>query len=359
MFINLTKSIIFFLLFFVPISNSDDEIPKITSVYLDRPIWALGLEDANWLLPSRDDKTTIEIALFSFSGIKKKDKLKEPKIQPTGSLGRTTRSLPLFLGERINIETSCQASNYLFVVENVGSVLAGVPYEIEDLLKVFGENKPDYIVTGHIVQDYFDYRTNVELEFWDVKTKKIIFKLNKSKLFNDPVDAAAILPKNFFSELKNKNICQFHNKYKTNYPAPMNNLVSHYMDGLGQLFAQTIAENKLVDPNSLYGEDDMLDWYLTLWEHMPNSDATKLIFFKGILSSIKYGGEAHKKYIPQLKNYIEFNNNQKDVITLLSPLLYSKMGNESECKIMKKKLLEKDSEEYKKWLNSINCNTEK
>ena len=96
--------------------------PKdIVSISIDRPIWTLGYEDANWLLPKKE-KDCNHFVILNFS-VEMKGVPEEGDEQKEDDIGRLTRSLPLYLGERINLEKMAKATNINLLLKGIVSGL--------------------------------------------------------------------------------------------------------------------------------------------------------------------------------------------------------------------------------------------
>jgi len=344
------------LLFIIsPWAAAESEQPKITSFYIEKPLWSVGLGDADWLLP-RTKKESGRFAFFSFSRKIEGDKSKAG-VQQEDDSGRTSRSLPLYLAERMTVGSSCSAENHVFAVVGSGPVVAHQEWSVDDFSPVFNDSKPDYIVYGHILQDYMALRTTITVKVWSTIKNKQVFEVSESSLFDSPVNIAATLQKKFFKKLTQHTDCKIQeSKY---YPSPTGKLISPYLDGLGQLLSQTLVVNDVTDADSLWGEENMLNWYLSLWEHMPNSDAPKLMYVRGVITSVDYGGVAKKDFLPGLESYLQRSKDRIDAVTMLSPYIYKRVGNVAECKKAKARMLAIKDDLYQEWLARVECDESK
>jgi len=329
-----------------------DDPPEISVLSLDVPIWANGLNHAEWLLAGNKDNAK-KIGFFNLSA-KKSNMPTKPITQKEDDIGRTSRSLPLYLAERINVETGCNATNYIFVIKGAGPVLSVEEWSFEILKSIAIKNELDIVVFGHYEKDYLDLRSTLKIEAWDVKQEKKVFSIVEKTFFSETSGVAAKIPFYFQSELEEKGICQYTNSNK--YPKPDPNILPQYLDGLGQLLAQTLADNEILPGSAIWGEAQMIEWYRSLWQDMPESDANRLMFAKGLIASKRYGGTVHKEYSVNFRNFLDLNFDTSDTLSKLSPLFYSEFGFESECISAKKKLSEVKGR-YNEWLLRINCSS--
>lgn len=327
------------------------ETPKVTSAYIDRPLWALSLEEADWLLPDKggEGKT---LGFFSFSH-EKTNMPEKATVQQEDDTGRTTRSLPIYLAERINLDTACNAENHIFVVKGSGPVVSGKEWDRDILLDYLGDNAPDYIVTGHIKQDYLDTRTTITLNVWDTEKQKEVMNISESALFSQSQNVAAVLPGKFFQKINTVLGCE--TELSTRYPRPPEDLLPVYLDALGQLLAQTLTQNGMMPAEAIWGEENMLNWYLDLWESFPQSDAPKLMYIRGVLASVEYGGVAEEKFAPNLISYLSKIEQSNRVLNRLSPLIYARLGQQDKCEKQKSSLQKLASRDYAKWLTALDC----
>jgi hypothetical protein len=327
-----------------------EEIPEVTTLTLDMPIWAVGFNDAKWLINASKSNTN-KIGFFNLSA-KKSNMPKEPITQKEDDLGRTSRSLPLYLAERINIETQCAAINYVFVAQGKGPIVSGERWNVESFKKLANDEQLDFIVFGHYEKDYFDLRSSLKLEVWDVKKEIELFSIVEKSLFKEASSVAAKLPSFFQNKIETKNICHYVDSKI--YPKPRPDILAPYLDGLGQMLAQTLADNDVISGSSIWGEVQMIEWYRSLRQSMPESDANKLMFTKGIMTSKRYGGVAHKDYSKNFRDFLKSNFNKNDTLSKMSPLFYSEFGFVKDC-IAAKNDLSGSSTEYKNWLSKIDC----
>lgn len=333
----------------IPSLTLAEKKPGISVLLLDRPVWASGLKDAKWLFQTSKKKYTIAFFSLSMSKSNMPSKITTQKEDDTG---RTTRSLPLYLAERVNVGSSCSAVNYIFVIKGAGPVVSKRPWEFHTLVRVLGKDMPDFIVFGHYNQDYFNQRSIVTIELWSVKKKSKLFQLKKTSLFSGPSNVAAKVPDLFQEKLEKNKLCAFSRSAR--YPKPTPKLLPAYLDGLGQLLMQTLADNNVIPASSIWGEENMLAWYRHLWKYMPQSDASKLMFARGIITSKRYGGNAHKTYSPIMRKYLLSEADKGNVLVRLSPLYYAEFGYVKDCKRVKSQL-QVGSKVYLKWLDKIDC----
>ncbi len=335
-----------FLLFSVQLwaLNSND----IVSIPIDKPIWAFGLNDASWLFPNI--KRNSKVAIFDFS-IKQMNMPKVETQQREDDIGRTSRSIPLYIFERLFIESDIEPVNYVFCVKNIGPIVSAKRtsgIELNDQLK----NRYDYIITGTVEKNYLNLQTVIKIYVFETKNKIEKLIVEYKTLGKSTPEAGAIasdlLIVKFIKLAKCKTI-----DLVNIYQRPQNNVVPYYLDGLGQLLMQTLIQNKIVSKEGLWGEKDILQLYKTLWDNDNNNNCIKIMYIKGIIASIDYKGDAYISHIDGLKRYIFENINSSDYIVKLSPILFKKINDTSSYKKVTNILNKNESGEYLNWINNL------
>lgn len=323
---------------------------NIYTLELDRPIWAVGLKDAAWLLPAKDAGAAT-FAIFNFS-VEMRGVPTEGQTRKEDDAGRISRALPLYFAERINIETRSKAINYNLVMNGVGPVVAGKRTGGKDIASALKAAKPTFIITGHFEKDFLKLRNKLTVYVYDPARNKERVLAEVSELFSDTHRLASKSANSFVEKLCAQKYCT-RSVATTNYSAPPDALLLPYLDALGQLFVQTLVQNGIAPKTSLWGEDDMLLWYSRLWHDLPQSDASKLMYFRGVTASIDYKGDAYKNHLMQIEEFLKNSQNKADVLNRLSPLYYQATGNKAMLRLKCSELRAIKDPIYAKWLDQF------
>ena len=112
---------------------------------MDRPIWYAGLEDPQWLLPSKGPESRqVMVMALAVDG--------QPNLPPgrEDELGRLTRSLPLFLAEHVWLSTPHRGTAALPMAEQGGWAVMGRPWPEDAICNQLGdaERSSTTLVTG-------------------------------------------------------------------------------------------------------------------------------------------------------------------------------------------------------------------
>ena len=320
----------------------------IVTVQLDRPLWALSLDDPSWIFP--DTKPKKKVLVFCFSAAQK-GAPKEGQTQQEDDLGRTTRSLPLYISERINLETDTHAINLIPILKGTGPIVAGQRNDPKEIVSALSK-KPDFIISGHFEQDYIGLRKKIVIYLYETKTQKEIILVEISSFFKSHSDVGVQAASEIMQALARTKAFNFHSS-PSNFPRPSQKYLREYLDGLGQLFIQTVVQNGYAPAASLWGEDRMLAWYHSLWEAIPDSYAPRIMYLRGILASHSYGTEAFKPHAQTFGDYLMSIEDRDDILNRLSPLYFKELEETERLKAKIDQLRNIDDPRYVDWLTRI------
>ncbi|MCL1972093.1 MAG: hypothetical protein FWG57_03785 [Endomicrobia bacterium] len=322
---------------------------KVTAIRISQPIWSTGFNDASWLFPKIERK--MKIAIFGFS-VQEENPLRQAGESKEDDIGRTSRSAPLYIMERLFVETDIEPVNFVLLLGNKGPVISAVRNEGKELTKNL-ENKYEYILTGTIERNCLNLNTTVKIFLYEQKSgeENILIEYNSDKSVEEAAFNAATLAIDKLIEILH---CNKSADLANYYARPKLSTAPYYLSGLGQLLTQTLIQNQLVS-NDIWGEENMLNWYMKLSDDDSNNNCAKLMYLKGIIASIDYGGNAYDAHIGNLKEYVDIfkNINLDDLIVKLSPIFFKKLNDidlfNEICGILKNK----GSIEYVDWLNRV------
>lgn len=330
-----------------------EETPQVTVIHLDRPIWLLGLGDAQWLFKFRAQANGAKVSVFPLANVSPSD-LQEPTQQREDEIGRATRSLALFLSERIFAETTCRSSAEVPVVQGAGPVVSGKEWPVESLVTASKEASPAVIISGAVERRYAGARSRVTIEVWDAASQKLETSLEDVRYFEQPNSGALALTERVVQYLVRSSRCERLHA-PSGWDRPSENLVGPYLDALGQLLPQALAENGVVPASSIWGEVDMLAWYSTLRQHMPSSVPARLIYVRGILMSKAYGGSAYSQFQSDLFSEASTVTHPPNEVARLAPLIFARFGEDERCKSSKLVLSKGADESFASWLGRVQC----
>jgi hypothetical protein len=330
------------------LATSPDDV---SNFQLMRPVWALGFADAGWLFAYRGDEKRATVGVFplAMAGTKEDHVLRD-----TDATGRLTRAIPLYLAERLYLETTCDVPVNMFVVRNEGPLVTGDAPARDALVRAAGDPPPSVLVSGTLAREEVPLvRVTIEIQTIDGRRSTIVTRVGDEPtldFLNEIVDAAV----GFVVDAK---LCE-----RTKVPAalerPPVTHVAPYVGALGQLLSQTLADAKVMPVSSLWSEVGMMAWYERLRTELPSLLAPRLIELRGVLLSQSYGGTEYAARLPLVLAELEQADTAGNAVGRLAPLVYSRAGKADACEAAKIRLAADKDPSYAKWLSAVQCRSE-
>ncbi len=280
----------------------------------DKPIWYYGLKSPEWLLPKELKKENIGFLSFvDLTG--KSENLTE--LQPENDSGRMTRSLPLLLQEILVFNFNTETKFLLPIAKEVGPVVLKSEYNIKSLTDAARTNDLDLLVTGSITEKGNEYEIKVilfESKSQSIQTLEMkLLKDGKNKDFTNSLNS--IISK--IAEISD--IQPVEADY---YNVPSEDIVYNYLGALGQSLMQSLVDNKVVKLENLWGERNILNWYLNLALCAPENVVSKIILISGLAKSKSYGSDVYKEFKEQIVAIISDEQSENSTIRQLVPFVY-------------------------------------
>lgn len=307
------------------------------------PLWSYSLEEPNWVIPNKAEGCK-KVVFLSYAnvGVKEEGNGHAEKEDP---MGRLTRALPLYLGEKMEYETEASSNVLVPVIDGAGLVVSSKMYDYDFIKNIVAQSNADYLVTGGIKEDenyiYVDnyiYDNSGNKTEINKKLSKMTFGSEFNKMVQEITDSIHI-----------KSVCC--GKY---YKTPKDSLVSIYINSLSQLLSQSMVKNKYISKDSLWGERNILNWYLNMAIENKEYPYFKFFLLSGISTCKEYGSEIYL----ELKNEVITLLNEKDDLYVgerLKPLAYKIYDMNKEFNDCKNELLIKyqEDKEYTEWLSKL------
>ncbi|WP_143315258.1 hypothetical protein [Clostridium sp. HBUAS56017] len=322
--------------------KAEDGDVKINLVVLDSPIWYYNLKNPEWLTVKKEDAE--KIGLIPYIDLTKEDK-PEAEVQAEDGVGTLTRTIPLYIGERIKFCTNYDENVVIPFAENFGPIVSNKEYNqvaFKQISKKLGISK---LITGSIA----------------MKNTTLIVKNYIYDAIKDSVETVIYdLDEECFGEDLNdmvKDVVEEHlgNKSENSsyYIVPSNEDIPMYISALGQQLTQTFIANKYLKREALWGEKGMLNWYFNMALQNPSNEVAKVMVAAGIAKSKEYGSKLYLEIKKQVIGLFESHKEEKYSKRLL-PYVYKIYDMEDEFNEIKEKLLSEETDEsFIKWLNSL------
>ena len=121
----------------------------VSNFQLMRPVWALGFADAGWLFDYRGQEKHATVAVFPLAMTGRRTT--RPIARATRRRG--SRAIPLYVAERLFLETTCDVPVNMLVVNGQGPLVSGDALTREALVRIAGSPTPTVLVSGTLARE--------------------------------------------------------------------------------------------------------------------------------------------------------------------------------------------------------------
>lgn len=234
--------------------NSIPENPEFEMAVLNKPIWFYGLQSPEWLLPKISRSKKVGILVYSCNSIPENS---EQRAQCEDDLGRLTRSLPLMISETLTYGSDLEPNVLIPIVRGVGPAVSRQE-ATEDFLQETAEKfNLDYVIAGNISYNGTGFNIHSMIYNKEAKTVDAAERRFDGKEFGSNI-------LQLLTDICSKLNVNLKLAEQTYYAIPNSPVMEEYLSALGQSLIQTLIDNKIVSPDGLWGERNILDWYLNL-----------------------------------------------------------------------------------------------
>jgi hypothetical protein len=326
-------------------ARADDEV---SNFQLMRPVWALGFSDAGWLFDYRGQEKHANVGVFPLAMTGAKD---DKAYRESDTTARLTRAIPLYVAERLFLETTCDVQVNMLVIQGQGPLVSGETLARDALLRAAGSPSPTVLVSGTLGREDIPLiRVTLEIQTPDGRRSTTVTRVGDEPTLdfgNELVDAAI----GFVIDAR---LCQ-RTRVPSSLERPPASHVAPYVGALGQLLSQTFAEGRVMPVSSLWSEVGMMAWYERLRTELPNLLAPRLLELRGVLLSQSYGGTEYAARLPLVMAELEQADTAGDAVGRLAPLVYAKAGKPDACETAKTRLAVDKDPAFTKWLATVQC----
>jgi len=320
----------------------------VSNFQLMRPVWALGFADASWLFDYRGQEKHATVAVFPLSMTGAKD---DKSYRESDTTARLTRAIPLYVAERLFLETTCDVPVNMLVVNGQGPLVSGDVLTRDALVRIAGSPSPTVLVSGTLAREEVPMiRVTIEVQTPDGRRTTTATRIGDEPTLDfvhELVDAVV----GFVIDAK---LCQ-RTRVPSSLERPPPSHIAPYVGALGQLLSQTFAESKVMPVSSLWSEVGMMAWYERLRTELPNLLPPRLIELRGVLLSQSYGGTEFSARLPMVMSELEQADTAGDAVGRLAPFVYAKAGKPEACETAKTRLAADKDPNFSKWLAGVQC----
>lgn len=330
-----------------------DDKQKISAgiVSIDKPIFFYGLKGVDWFLPEVK-RNGAKIGLMPLAAISTQ-KNKTTIIQQETDAGRLTRSIPLYIGERLFFETNSYSQVLVTVTKKDGGLITsgtelGVDYFLDAIAKSKDKLEFDYYISGSLSET--DATWEIALSIWDCKSQQKIKSLTQKTSSDLIGQTVKSLANDLFKFLKERGSLAAI-KPVDYYKPVADNLIGHQLLSYGQALVQVLVVNEHGTKDTISGERSILRNSLDLALWAPESTLPKVLFISSLVKSYSYGSDIYQEFKEYVIKLVNDNKNNDNIVKFL-PLIYKiyKMNGEFDSF---EKELGKYPENYRNWFKKV------
>ena len=330
-----------------PLTERPSEPVGFDAIRIEKPIWAYGLNDPQWLFESVKGRIGT-VMLVSLANTTPTTATK-PFQQKEDEVGRLSRSIPLYLGEAVYFWTNIRPIVVIPVAKNRGPVVYGAPWPLEQIEQL-ADGVADTVIYGSLEQR--DELLTVSLNIWEqgsTTTRQLVLETARrdqigqtvldfeQKVLSRVASPSAVLtaPTESF------------------YVRPGPKLVDPYLICLGQSLMMTLVQNGYVREDQLWGERNMLDYSLQLAVDSNEWQVAKLVFLSSLAKSSAYESSVLNEYKDKALALLEDETDMDSPFYRLSPLLFHTFDMEGNFLRRVESLRHKSDQPYSDWLEAL------
>lgn len=281
---------------------------------LHKPVWHYGLGDVKYLKTPDKNHATVKIGILVYTnsdGEKNGDSYSEKET----TMGRLTRSIPLFISELFHYYTEYKSITFVPVIHGVGPVLSRSEWSDDMLAQIIQSSELTWMVTGNVsmVSDKFCI------------TSKIINVLgNKTEYIHDTTDNMSMgVPliehvSKVLDRITGKQLNDLSNEV---YCIPKAENILEYLNSLGQSLTQTLIVNAITPFENMYGERNIMNEYLMCCLNMPSIPQLPVIMASGFSKSKEYGSTIYSEFKEQALQLICDYEKQKEIYNEIAEIV--------------------------------------
>jgi tetratricopeptide (TPR) repeat protein len=294
-----------------------DAAPAIGIYTFERPLWTRGLFEPDWLFrATAASEPTIYLVTLANEMLKDKT----PQVRMSETLGRLTRSLPLYLAEALGLGFRLQSRALMLISKAHGPAVVGQMLGrsvLESHLPASDGRR--VVVAGSLVAE------GVRLCIWEVGSGNTTETVNVPSSLEDVGALVAATEKALAANLEKRGLLA-RMRPPPFYQAPNAEMLTSYVLALEQLLYQVLAANDILPPRSLWNERGLFETYFNLvdgWTNAPES--ARLIAISGTVAAVKYGSSIVGPYRDLVLHWLD-EATAGSVLYRLAPAVFKRLG---------------------------------
>jgi len=266
-------------------SGESTDIPSISIVSIEGPLWCRDKSPFASLLPTKTDKS-IKVAVFG-NTILQNFTTDKPSLQLADSPGRASRAIPLFLAEKLHISTNAAGFALIAWAQTQGFAVFGKPYDEKSLCELAEKSgaAPDFILS--VILDTTHPIWEVSVNIIHRIDRKSLCKLNVNVPLENPGPAIIQLCDNI-TDLLVQHAGIHVISLPEWYVIPEGIASSDYLLRLEQLLAVACKNLDFLQGGGLQGEHEIIDGILHLNVGFPSNKTVRMLYTQTLKQMKKF-----------------------------------------------------------------------
>lgn len=315
---------------------------QIQMLAFDKPIWYYSLGEPAWMLPKAE--RPVQVVVMPYADVSHTDATENHAAKEDDS-GRLTRSIPLYLLEQLLYHTSYAPRVVMPYAKDIGPILSKAEPTEPYIRQACEQFDSDYLITGSILASPMGYGVNTII--YDRKQDRFqrLMKIVGQDAFGASLqsmteDILQALPETAQPALS----MDFS-------PTPSEALLKQYLIALGQSLTQTFVVNGQMKRDALWGERNMLNWYLNLSLSDPANAAARILLLSGLSKSRLYRSHISLEFEKQALQL--FTSSKQRMDQLMLPFLLRIYHLQEPLDKLKAAIPEERTDAYAQWVRKL------
>lgn len=266
-------------------SKNNPLAESVTMFAIEGPLWCRRNSPISQLLPSKDIES-VKISIFGNTTILTSTP-ERIGIQLTEAPGRTSRSIPLFLSEQINLTTNAETSVLIPWMQSKGFTVFGKPYSEKDICEMVENNDviPDFVicVVVDVSNDHWGITVNVISRSDCLSLKKITVNCKPEDLGTTALELSKSVINSLIRYCGVNAIA-----HPGWYVIPPGVSSSDYLLRLEQLLAVTSMNQDFLEGGRLHGEHEIMEGIIFLNLSHPTNKTVRMLLAQTLIQMKLY-----------------------------------------------------------------------
>lgn len=318
-----------------------EQAMDIAGVPYSGPIWTYGLRNPPWLFAPKSE-TAKKVLFLCLS--KKLTGGEAAQQERENAIGRLSRALPLYFAESVHVWTGHEGQAVIPVVRGGGPVLFGATDDDDATIEAF-KSRGDIIVCGSI--DDSEGRWRVACHVWFAEKNDWIAREQIDVPADELGQGVLALEQRLLATLGELR----ETPWDTWYARPLVEAMDVYLTGLSQSLMLSLVANGLVPKDGLWGERNMLEWWLRMSLQWPSWVVPRMAYLAILSNAAHYGSPVLEEFRERTLALIRDVERDQPLLARLAPVAWKAFGMNDGLEHARRQVGAEDA--YAQWLDRV------